>query len=158
MIILRAFLTLYRTKGRKQLLMKNLGRVLLVDDSEVSSFLGIRLMRRMNAVEAVSLAENGHKALELIKRAPLDLVLLDIHMPVMDGFEVLEALEQLQGKRGVVVPSIVILSSSASFSDRERAEAHPMVKGFLTGPLTEEKLGYLAALVAEGTEKVLQPF
>lgn len=137
--------------------MKNLGRVLLVDDSEVSSFLGIRIMRRMNAAQAISLAENGHKALELIKKASFDLILLDINMPVMDGFEVLEALDRLQESRGIVVPSVVVLSSSASFSERERAEAHPMVKAFLTSPLTEEKLIYLAGLVAEGTEQVLQP-
>lgn len=137
--------------------MKNLGRVLLIDDSEVSSFLSVRTIRKMNAAEEILLAENGHKALEFIKKSAFDLVLLDINMPVMDGFEVLEALERLQENKGLAVPTIVILSSSASLSDRERAEAHPMVKGFLTRPLTEEKLSYLTGLVAEGTEQVLQP-
>ncbi len=64
------------------------GRLLVVDDTEVNRDL---LNRRLAALgHSITTAENGRQALEILGRGGIDLVLLDIMMPEMDGFEVLE--------------------------------------------------------------------
>lgn len=61
-------------------------------------------------------ATNGVQCLELLEKEPVDVVLLDIMMPVMDGFQVLE---QLQGQTRV--PPIIVLSSLGQPEDQDKA-------------------------------------
>jgi adenylate cyclase len=68
-----------------------LGTVLVVDDSEADRAVLSRRLRRQG--HTVSLAENGRQALEKLRARGFDLVLLDIVMPEMDGFEVLRRLK-----------------------------------------------------------------
>lgn len=64
------------------------GRILVVDDNEMNRDMLSRRLERQGYV--VSIAENGLRALELMQESPFDLVLLDIMMPRMTGYEVLE--------------------------------------------------------------------
>jgi adenylate cyclase len=66
-------------------------RVLVVDDNEANRDLLARRVRRQG--HAVTLAEDGVQALELMRKEPFDLVLLDIMMPHMNGYQVLEHLK-----------------------------------------------------------------
>jgi class 3 adenylate cyclase len=66
------------------------GRLLVVDDNKVNRLLLIRTLE-LQGHRGVG-AENGRVALEMLEREPFDLVLLDIAMPEMDGFQVLERL------------------------------------------------------------------
>ncbi len=80
------------------------GRLLVVDDTEVNRDL---LARRLRALgHEVTMAVNGREALELLAARPIDLVLLDIMMPEMDGFQVLERMRQDAALR--TVPVIMI--------------------------------------------------
>ena len=63
------------------------GRVLVVDDVEANRDLLSRRLKQQG--HTVSVAENGRRALELVRAEPFDLVLLDIMMPEMDGYQVL---------------------------------------------------------------------
>jgi class 3 adenylate cyclase len=65
-------------------------RLLVVDDNKVNRLLLSRNIELMG--HKVTLAENGRVALDLLKRDPFDLMLLDIEMPEMDGFQVLDAM------------------------------------------------------------------
>ena len=65
-------------------------RLLVVDDNKVNRLLLSRSLEQQG--HSVATAENGRVALELLRREPFDLVLLDIEMPEMDGFQVLEHL------------------------------------------------------------------
>lgn len=67
------------------------GRVLVVDDNEMNRDLLSRRVQRQG--HTVTVAEDGVKALELMRQKPFDLVLLDIMMPNMNGYEVLEHLK-----------------------------------------------------------------
>ncbi len=71
----------------------NLSYVLVADDDEPSRIYFSRQLRQHNL--QVILAENGKQALELAASQPLDLILLDILMPGMNGFQVLEALKAI---------------------------------------------------------------
>src|SRR5512141_1966979 len=66
-------------------------RLLVVDDNKVNRLLLARSLELQG--HAVSLAENGRVALEILRRQPFDLLLLDIEMPEMDGIQVLEQLK-----------------------------------------------------------------
>ena len=66
------------------------GTLLVVDDNRVNRLLLGRALEQLG--HTVTFAENGRQALEALRQRPVDLVLLDIEMPEMDGYEVLEAL------------------------------------------------------------------
>jgi CheY-like chemotaxis protein len=65
-------------------------------------------------------AGDGAQALEVVRSTKIDLVLLDVHMPVLDGFRTCEALARLpDGQR----PRIVMLTARSSQADRDRGRA-----------------------------------
>lgn len=127
--------------------MKN---VLLVDDDCVFNFISIKTLKRMDFAHNILTALNGDEALELFQthykdaKSVPDIILLDLNMPVMDGFGFLEAFQQL------VFPAkdqikIIVLSSSTRSEDISKAlrlGAH----AYLSKPLTVE--GFINALEA----------
>ncbi len=66
------------------------GALLVVDDNRVNRLLLGRALEQLG--HTVTFAENGREALEALRQRPIDLVLLDIEMPEMDGYQVLAAL------------------------------------------------------------------
>ncbi len=122
--------------------MVKLKRILLVDDDNINNFINQRLIKKLNIAEEVNVAVNGEEAIKVIKNTcdnecP-DLILLDINMPVMDGFEFLEEYKKLPipNKDKVV---IVMLTTSTNQNDMGRSKNIP-IRGFLNKPLTEDKL------------------
>lgn len=118
--------------------------ILLVDDDPTTNFLTTRLLNRLQISEKTMVALNGAEALQQLQlhcpgsaTCPV-LVLLDVNMPVMDGFEFLEAYQQLPTEQ-LEHTVVVMLTTSMLATDRQRAEQLP-VSGFLTKPLTREKL------------------
>lgn len=77
------------------------GRLLVVDDNKVNRILLTRSLEQQG--HQVDMAENGKRGLEKLRSQPFDLVLLDIEMPEMDGFQVLEACLQDAGLRDVPI-------------------------------------------------------
>jgi len=90
--------------------------VLVVDDSAISRKMVIRSLPDDLRTD-ISQAGNGHEALAALRERPRELVLLDLNMPEMDGYQFLEA---LQGK---VLPTIVVLSGDIQPKARERVMA-----------------------------------
>jgi len=81
--------------------------VLIVDDSEMNRDL---LSRRLSKMELdLTEASNGEEALQALKEHPFDLVLLDIMMPVMDGYETLEHMQENQDTKRIPVVMITAL-------------------------------------------------
>jgi PAS domain S-box-containing protein len=95
-------------------------RVLLVEDNDINALLARRMLEKAGC-QIVHVA-NGLKAIEAVQvhadgHAAFDLILLDVHMPVMDG---LEAASRLKALDGLVVPPIIALTANAFAEDRER--------------------------------------
>ncbi len=104
-----------------------LAEVLLVEDSPADiQLLKLKLMRREKVSFNLHVATNGREAMRLLEeraidlsQPPMDLMLLDINMPIMDGFEVLNALSaDIRLKQ---IP-VCILSTSSDESDMQRAK------------------------------------
>uniref|UniRef100_A0A832H285 Adenylate cyclase n=1 Tax=Oscillatoriales cyanobacterium SpSt-402 TaxID=2282168 RepID=A0A832H285_9CYAN len=89
-----------------------LGSLLVVDDVEANRDLLTRRLQRQG--HKVAVAVNGREALELIKQQPFDLVLCDIMMPEMDGYQVLEHLKADLGLRHIPVIMISALDDMES--------------------------------------------
>lgn len=124
---------------------KMLPAILLVDDDATTNFLNQRLLSRLNVSRAVHVAGNGVEALTRLQACCQEapdtfpvLILLDVNMPVMNGFEFLEAYQQLPAapRRHTV---IVMLTTSTLDADQLRAQQLP-IAGYLTKPLTRENM------------------
>jgi CheY-like chemotaxis protein len=121
--------------------MRKIKTVLLIDDDSINNFINARLIKKCAISEDVRVASNGKEAILYLKECfakglPCpELILLDINMPVMDGFEFLTAFENLYfiNKPKVV---IIMLTTSSNPKDLEKmSEAN--IAGFLNKPLTE---------------------
>ena len=91
-------------------------RVLVADDNKTNLVLATQLLKRRNILHDT--ASNGREAYEMFSRNRYDLVLMDLRMPVMDGFESTALIRELDPK----VP-IVALTASAFENEKERAMA-----------------------------------
>ncbi len=126
--------------------MQKINSILLIDDDDTTNFLNKRLFQKMDIADELQVARNGRDALEYIEKYchPLPgegpripkLILLDINMPVMNGFGFLSAFEQLEceGKEEVI---IVVLTTSLNPKD-VTAIQQSGVKDFINKPLTRE--------------------
>jgi CheY-like chemotaxis protein len=135
--------------------MKN---ILLIDDDTTNNFIMGRYLDRLKLSNPARIALNGQQGIELLteniltKREMPDLILLDIQMPIMDGFGFLEAFKNLSfpGKENI---RIVVVSSSNYASDVQKAKDLGAVD-CLMKPVSEEILTTILLL----TPGMVNPF
>jgi len=122
--------------------------VMLVDDNELDNFINKKLVEADSFADATTIHTSAQSALEYLKsniadnaKIP-DLIFLDIMMPEMDGFGFLDAFDKLPDSVKSKV-RIVMLSTSDSFKDLNRANQNKYVKRFLNKPLNAQVLSAL---------------
>lgn len=112
-------------------------RVVLIDDHEADNVFHEIMIRRAGFAGEVLVFMDPREALDFLRTDGLQkptCVFLDVNMPMLSGFELLEdAAPLLASKPGTVV---VMLTSSSSPADTERARSMKLIKGFETKPLT----------------------
>ncbi|MDD3519343.1 MAG: response regulator, partial [Chromatiales bacterium] len=109
-------------------------RVLLVEDNLINREMAAEMLRRRGA--EVTLAEDGAEAVAWVERAPFDAVLMDLHMPVMDGFEATARI--LASPQSRALP-VVAMTAAVMAEDRNRCMAAGM-QGFLPKPVDAGEL------------------
>ncbi|MBI5934368.1 MAG: substrate-binding domain-containing protein [Chloroflexi bacterium] len=92
--------------------------ILVVDDEPNTLELHARIVQSQSSSNRVLLASNGSKAVQILQQEKVDLVLLDLQMPEMDGFEVLEAMREQEATRDV--PVIVVTGKVLTEEDMSR--------------------------------------
>ncbi|GEO02570.1 response regulator [Adhaeribacter aerolatus] len=127
--------------------MRPLDLILLIDDDETTNHVNLRTLKRTNAAKEIKIFMNGEQALNYMKliaeqtgseaseKYP-DLIFLDIKMPIMDGFEFLDAYQDLNAQYHIPT-QIMMLTSSASFYDLNRLENYAVVRRHFAKPLTD---------------------
>ncbi len=123
-------------------------RVLLIDDNDIDNFINERMITTNFFANRVIVKNSGESALNYLREnAEIDnnlpqVIFLDLNMPVMDGFAFLSEYESLSDKVKTNC-KVIVLSSSISPEDINRASTNPLVVKYVNKPLNEK---YLAAI------------
>ncbi|MHB1425649.1 MAG: PAS domain S-box protein [Gemmataceae bacterium] len=127
-------------------------RVLLAEDNIVNQRLAVRILEKHG--HGVVVACNGKEAVNRVEREPFDLVLMDLEMPEMSGFEATAAIRARERQTGRRIP-ILALTAHAMKGDRERCLAAGM-DGYVAKPVQAREL-YQAIAALVPTAAVSEP-
>jgi len=117
-------------EGRQKL------RILLAEDNPVNQKLAVRLIEKRG--HAVIVATNGREALGALQKDRFDVVLMDVQMPEVDGFEATALIRERESGRGAHTP-IIAMTAHAMKGDRERCLAAQM-DGYVAKPIQAAEL------------------
>lgn len=122
-------------------------KCLLIDDNPIDLLVNERVLSSVVDKSEIVKVQSGEEALRLLEipENQPQIILLDISMPVMSGFDFLEAYKKISGIRHSQV-AVYILSSSLDPDDIRKAETEEYVKAFLQKPLKPEDLKRIKAL------------
>jgi CheY-like chemotaxis protein len=135
--------------------MKVINSVLIVDDNSFDVEIAQRILARTGRFKHIFAVSDGREALNLFRdynasraRYPEEfpplVILLDINMPVLDGFAFLDEYAQLDLPEEMRSAIVIMLTSSSCYPDRERALKHTMVQDYIVKPLTRSHANALA--------------
>jgi CheY-like chemotaxis protein len=126
-------------------------KVLLIDDNEIDNFINERIITSTNFSTEVIVRNSATLALDVVREffAKNDssyypeIIFLDLNMPVMDGFQFLVEFEKIVTDQNINLDSkckIIVLSSSISPADIDKASQNKYVIKYLNKPLSEKYL------------------
>ena len=118
---------------------------LVIDDNKLDCFIAEKVIYNTGLSSKISLFQNALEALELVKQQqeapgnPQTIIIVDIQMPLMNGFEFIEAFEKLpaQTRAGYL---IFMLSSTINQNDVNRAKSYMSVIDLIAKPLSVSKI------------------
>ena len=106
-------------------------RILVAEDNVVNQRLAERLLKKNN--HDVTIAQNGQTAIDKHESEVFDLILMDVQMPIVDGFEATRIIRAMQDKSLQQVP-IIAMTANAMMGDRERCIDAGM-NGYVSKPI-----------------------
>jgi CheY-like chemotaxis protein len=110
--------------------------ILLAEDNPINQKLTIRVLQKRG--HHVTLVENGKQALEQTEKEDYDLILMDVQMPVMGGFEATERIRAREKRTGVRTP-IIAMTACAMKGDKEKCLQAGM-NGYVSKPIQVDEL------------------
>lgn len=126
--------------------MNSIKKVVLIDDDKIFNLIHELKLKDTGLVDIVESFSDPEVAVEYLRTTSEfspdsfpEIILLDLNMPTMDGWQCLDRFSTFTGvfRRS----RIMILSSSVAVSDRVRSRDYAMVSGFMSKPLDKEKIG-----------------
>ncbi|HEX5002876.1 MAG TPA: response regulator [Bacteroidia bacterium] len=120
-------------------------RILMVEDNKVNQFLGQKLLTKMGF--SVQLSSNASEAVDALQQDTFDVILMDVQMPVMTGYELTELIRNQLPAPVKNIP-IIALTAYASLQEREKALACGM-NDYVTKPYSPEELKSVLMRVVE---------
>jgi signal transduction histidine kinase/CheY-like chemotaxis protein len=120
-------------------------RVLVADDNAINREVAVAMLEVLGC--SAALADDGHAAVAEAERQRFDLILMDCHMPGMDGYSATAAIRSDEARRGLAATPIVALTANVLARDRDRCLAAGM-NGFLAKPFNAEQLAGLLEPIA----------
>ncbi|TDE03051.1 response regulator [Flavobacterium sandaracinum] len=122
----------------------------IVDDDAIYQIIVNKIIQRSEMFSAISSFKNGKEAIDNLDHAATingdlpDIILLDINMPIMDGWEFMEAMALIKPKlhKEIVV---YIVSSSIAIEDKNKSKSYENILGYLSKPITVNDLVLIAS-------------
>jgi osomolarity two-component system sensor histidine kinase NIK1 len=111
--------------------------ILLAEDNAVNQKLAVKILTKHN--HKVTVANNGLEALEAIKKKRFDVVLMDVQMPIMGGFEATAKIREYEASNALTRSPIIALTAHAMLGDREKCIQAQMDE-YLSKPLKPNQL------------------
>ena len=111
--------------------------ILLAEDNDVNQKLAVRILEKYN--HGVTVANNGVEAVEAVKKKRYDVVLMDVQMPIMGGFEATGKIREWERENGQVRTPIIALTAHAMLGDREKCIQAQMDE-YLSKPLNSNQM------------------
>ena len=123
--------------------MRKVNLTYIVDDDKIFVFVLKRILEKNKNFNQVLDFKNGKEVLNKLFDSDIvlpDIILLDINMPVIDGWQFLEQIEKLPNKEEL---NVFIMSSSIDANDIEKSKSFSTVKDFISKPINNDKINKL---------------
>ena len=112
-------------------------QILLTDDNEDNRLIVVSYLKKLP--HQVTQADNGKKALDLFREKKFDLVLMDLHMPVMDGLTAVKAMRELEAAEGRK-PTPILALTAYSLKEEEEKSLQAGCNAHLSKPIKKDTL------------------
>jgi CheY-like chemotaxis protein len=116
-------------------------KILLVDDDKINNFLSTLIINNSKIAKVCKECFNGQEAIDFLESAAIDdlpdIILLDLNMPVLDGWQFLDFFMKMESNSLIL---IYILTSSNYDADMSKAKSYSCVKDYIVKPLKKEIL------------------
>lgn len=116
---------------------------IIIDDSQLDCFIGEKIIQNTGKYSSIKSYMQATEAYEVIKNSapdlanPITIIILDIQMPVMNGFQFIEAFEALPEEIKANY-AIFMFSSSINENDKNRIENHTSIRKFYGKPISKD--------------------
>ncbi|UTA70129.1 response regulator [Emticicia sp. 21SJ11W-3] len=123
-----------------------INNVWIIDDDKILTYVLKRMLASINVFENIEIFQNGKEAFNQLTKALTerellpDIILLDLNMPVMDGWQFLDEFERLDLNKKI---TLYIVSSSIDTQDHEKAANYTVVSDFLVKPIGKKQIEQL---------------
>lgn len=127
-------------------------KVLIIDDDDIVRLVQSKLLQNCNFTKEPLKFKRASDAVEFLNSASIEhhyLLMLDINMPMMNGWEFLDEVERMEVKENVYV---LMVSSSVDYNDKEKADKYNKIINFIEKPITAKNCEQLKEL------SILKPF
>lgn len=115
---------------------KKINKVLIVDDHHVNTLLSQRILQNILPHAQLKIAENGQQAVSTFKTFVPDLILMDVQMPIMNGYDATRAIRQLPSGQGVLIFAL----TAGTLKGEAQKCINAGMNDYLSKPITQDKL------------------
>lgn len=125
-------------------------KIWVIDDDAIYQIIVTKIIQKTDLFSTISSFRDGKEGIMALinsienKEVLPDIILLDINMPIMDGWEFMEEMAMLESLKNVNI-SVYIASSSIAAEDRNKSENYPEILGYLSKPISINDIELLAS-------------